>query len=68
MGERSFHDVIKRVASMAAVFIDPVFTASRCRVLVSRGRVHVADIVRYCLTPRTYFLVAVVIKEVVSWL
>ena len=36
--------------------------------MVSRGRAHVADIVRYCLTPRTHFLVAGVIKEVVSWL
>ena len=56
--------------SMAAVFIDPL-TSSRCRVLnltVSCGRAHVADIVQYCLTPRTYFLIAVVIKEVVSWL
>ena len=55
--------------SMAAVFIDPL-TSSRCRVLnlaVSRGRAHVADIAQYCLTLRTHFLVAGVIKEVVSW-
>ena len=35
---------------------------------VSRGRAHFADIAQYCLTPRTHFLVAGVIKEVVSWL
>ena len=33
---------------------------------VSRGRAHVADILQYCLSPRTHFLVAGVIEEVVS--
>ena len=34
----------------------------------SYSRAHVADIVQYSLTLRTHFLVAGVIKEVVSWL
>ena len=39
-------------------------------MLVSRGRLrtHIADIAQYCLTPTTHFLVAGVIKEIVSWL
>ena len=55
---------------MAAVFIDPSSLAvgAEYEMLVSHGRAHVADIAQYCLTPRTHFLVAVVIKEVVSWL
>ena len=71
---RSFHDVINHKTwlsdSMAAVFIDPCSLAlgAEYEILVSHGRVHDTDIVQYCLTPRTHFLVAGVIKEVVSWL
>ena len=70
----SFHDVINHNAWVTehycCCFHWSVFTGSRCRVqnlVVSRGRAHVAD-VQYCLTPRTHFLVAWVIKEVVIWL
>ena len=55
---------------MAAVFSYPrsLAVGAEYEILVSRGRAHVADIVQYCLTPMTHFLVAGVIKEVVSWL
>ena len=45
---------------MAAVFIDPrsLAVGAKYEILVFRGRVHVADIAQYCLTPRTHFLVA----------
>ena len=60
-----------QVNSMAAVCIDPRSLALGAVyeiLTVSHGRAHVADIVQYCLTPRTHFLVAGVIKEVASWL
>ena len=49
---------------MAAVFIDPRSLALGAEYEILRFLV--VDIVQYCLTPRNHFLVAGVIKEVVS--
>ena len=47
-------------SSHLLVFIDPCSLAlgAEYEILVSHGRVHVTDIVQYCLTLRTHFLVA----------
>ena len=80
IGGRSFHDVINHNVWLSEQCgccfhcqsdIDPRSLARGAEYEILhfyRGRGHVADIVRYCLTPRTHFLVAGVIKEVVSWL
>ena len=49
----------------------PAFISFRCRMwslVVSLDRTHVTETAQCCLTFRTRFLVAGVIKEIVSWL
>ena len=57
---------------MAAVFVSLHLSVlgAQCEVLyiVSLDRTHVTETAQCCLTFRTRFLVAGVIKEVVSWL
>ena len=52
---------------MVTVFVDPCSLAVGA-LTVSHGRAHVTDIAQSCLTLRADFLIAGVIKEVVSWL
>ena len=49
-------------------FVDPrsLAVGGDYEILVSHGRADVADIAQYCWTLRIHFLVAGVIKEVVS--
>ena len=72
MGGRSFHNIINHNTWPSEQYgIDPRSLALGAEyeiLTVSHGRAHVADIVQCCLTPRTHFLVAGVIKEVASWL
>ena len=57
-----------QVNSMAAVCIDPHSLALGAKYKILQFVVVECTVVQYCFTPRTHFLVAGGIKEVVNWL